>query len=193
MQEEPSSVVDESSVVGTQILDPSYPLNITYCGECTLPVEYCEYGGKAEKCRKWLEGNLPSIAMTQLNIEQSDGANEKEESPAELDEKKKQKRGGKGTQKPEKAVKEGPKPRKITLKTATRSKNKSVTIVKGLLTHGIDLKAASKFFSNRFACGCSIPGTDELVIQGDVKDKLFDIIPEKWNQINEDMIEDLDD
>ena len=28
--------------------------------------------------------------MTQLNIEQSEGANEKEESPAELDEKKKQ-------------------------------------------------------------------------------------------------------
>ena len=63
---------------------------ILHTSECTLPVEYCEYGGKAEKCRKWLEGNLPSIAMTQLNIEQSEGANEKEESPAELDERKKQ-------------------------------------------------------------------------------------------------------
>jgi len=44
-----------------------------------------------------------------------------------------------------------------------------VTIVKGLLTCNIDLKVASKLFSNKFACGCSVAGTDELVIQGDFK------------------------
>lgn len=44
MQEEPSAVVDESSVVGTQILDPSYPLNITYCGGNWIfkSLKFCE-------------------------------------------------------------------------------------------------------------------------------------------------------
>lgn len=36
-------------------------------------------------------------------------------------------------------------------------------------------------------------GEDEIVIQGDVKDDLFDVIPEKWPEIDEDSIEDLGD
>lgn len=52
---------------------------------------------------------------------------------------------------------------------------------------------ASKFFASRFACGSSVTGADEIVIQGDVKDELFDIIPEKWKQVDEDSIEDLGD
>ena len=44
----------------------------------------------------------------------------------------------------------------------------------------IDLKEASKFFAGKFSCGSSISGDDEIVIQGDVKDDLFDILPEKW-------------
>jgi density-regulated protein DRP1 len=58
---------------------------------------------------------------------------------------------------------------------------------------GIDLKAATKFFGTKFACGSSVTGDDEIVIQGDVKDELFDIIPEKWPEIDEDFIEDLGD
>lgn len=75
----------------------------------------------------------------------------------------------------------------------------------------IDLKVAAKFFGQRFACGSSVTGEDEIVIQGDVKDELFDVIPEKWPdvsialstvkiyywcikfQIDEDFIEDLGD
>lgn len=77
----------------------------------------------------------------------------------------------------------------------------------------IDLKVAAKFFGTKFACGSSVTGDDEIVIQGDVKDDLFDIIPEKWPevshsyhsyiivtnnsllywQIDEDLIEDLGD
>ena len=44
----------------------------------------------------------------------------------------------------------------------------------------IPLKVASKFFANRFSCGASVTGDDEIVIQGDVKDTLFDVLPEKW-------------
>lgn len=48
----------------------------------------------------------------------------------------------------------------------------------------IDLKVAAKFFGTKFACGSSVTGDDEIVIQGDVKDDLFDIIPEKWPEVN---------
>ena len=47
----------------------------------------------------------------------------------------------------------------------------------------IDLKVASKFFGGRFACGSSVTGEDEIVIQGDVKDDLFDVLVEKWPQV----------
>ena len=47
----------------------------------------------------------------------------------------------------------------------------------------IDLKEASKYFANKFACGSTIQGEDEIVIQGDVKDELFDILPEKWKSV----------
>lgn len=58
---------------------------------------------------------------------------------------------------------------------------------------GVDLKAAAKFFGTKFACGSSVTGDDEIVIQGDVKDDLFDVIPEKWPEIDEDSIDDLGD
>lgn len=55
------------------------------------------------------------------------------------------------------------------------------------------MKVAAKFFGTKFACGSSVTGDDEIVIQGDVKDELFDIIPEKWPEIDEDLIDDLGD
>ena len=45
------------------------------------------------------------------------------------------------------------------------------------------MKVASKFFGQKFACGASITGDDEIVIQGDFKDDLFDLIPEKWPEV----------
>uniref|UniRef100_A0A8C4R5T0 DENR N-terminal domain-containing protein n=1 Tax=Eptatretus burgeri TaxID=7764 RepID=A0A8C4R5T0_EPTBU len=40
--------------------DPSFPLKVTYCGECSLPMEYCEFMPQAAKCRQWWERNFPS-------------------------------------------------------------------------------------------------------------------------------------
>jgi hypothetical protein len=31
------------------------PLNVLYCGVCSLPVEYCEFGSSFSKCKAWLE------------------------------------------------------------------------------------------------------------------------------------------
>lgn len=52
-----------------------------------------------------------------------------------------------------------------------------------ILFADIDLKVAAKLFGTKFACGSSVTGDDEIVIQGDVKDDLFDFIPEKWPEV----------
>ncbi|CAM1154686.1 DENR (predicted) [Pycnogonum litorale] len=104
------------------------------------------------------------------------------------DERKRQKRGGKGQIKQKKKL---TKEKKICLVTAPRGKKKYVTIVIGLNTFDVDLKTASKYFANKFSCGSSVTGDDEIVIQGDVKDDLFDLITEKWPEVDEDLIEDL--
>merc|ERR1711909_236004 len=80
--------------------------------------------------------------------------------------------------------------KKVILSTETRSKRKSVTIVKGLSTFDIDAKKAAKMMSNRFACGASVAGGDEIVIQGDVAYDLIDFLQEKFPEIDEDSIED---
>ncbi|KAK4337188.1 hypothetical protein RND71_044014 [Anisodus tanguticus] len=36
-----------------------YPLKVIYCGICSLPLEYCQYYPTYEKCKEWLETNLP--------------------------------------------------------------------------------------------------------------------------------------
>lgn len=69
----------------------------------------------------------------------------------------------------------------------------ALLLLRFLLLTDIDLKVAAKFFGTKFACGSSVTGDDEIVIQGDVKDDLFDIIPEKWPEIDEDLIDDLGD
>merc|ERR1712122_62800 len=146
-----------------------------------MPVgEYCEYYPDYEGCKKWLADNLPDqFEKLATNEEGADGE----------DEKKRQKRGGKGMMKAKK--KEAEVQKKIVLSIAPRGKKKAVTVVHGLKTFGIDLKVASKFFGQKFACGASITGDDEIVIQGDFKDDLFDLIPEKWKDVDEDLIEDL--
>ena len=36
-----------------------YPLKVHYCGVCSLPPEYCEHGPLFDKCKEWMEENLP--------------------------------------------------------------------------------------------------------------------------------------
>ena len=58
-----------------------------------------------------------------------------------------------------------------------------MTIISGLANNDIDLESAKKFFATKFSCGCSKGDADELIIQGDVVDNLFDVIPEKFPQV----------
>ncbi|CAL4077222.1 unnamed protein product, partial [Meganyctiphanes norvegica] len=63
-----------------------------------------------------------------------------------------------------------------------------LVVVAGVEDEHIDLKVAAKFFGSKFACGSSVTGDDEIVIQGDIKDDLIDMIPEKWPEIDDDNI-----
>ncbi|CAI9739376.1 density-regulated protein homolog [Octopus vulgaris] len=65
-----------------------------------------------------------------------------------------------------------------------------VAIAVEVAAYDIDLIEASKFFGTKFSFASSVTA-DEIVIQGDVKSELFDIIVEKWPQIGEDIIDDL--
>ncbi|CAH1406254.1 unnamed protein product [Nezara viridula] len=162
---------------------PSYPLDVNYCGNCSLPLEYCEYHIDYDSCKEWLEKNLPSEYAKIVNLGGGEEGNE---------EKKRQKRGGKAIGK-SKTTRKAKEEKQVCVYRAPRGKKKSVTVVTGLAGFDIDLKVAAKFFGTRFACGSSVTGEDEIVIQGDVKEDLIEVIPEKWVCVEEAMIEDLGD
>lgn len=165
-----------------------YPLNLVYCGECTMPLEYCEFHPNFDKCKAWLEKNLPNLFENMYLNKDNDPKGDNGD--GETKEKKRQTRGGRGQVK---AHKKKTGPQKVCLSRASRGKRKFVTVVTGLNTFDIDLKVAAKFFGTKFACGSSVTGDDEIVIQGDCKDEIFDLITEKWPEIDEDLIDDLGD
>lgn len=90
--------------------------------------QYCEYYPDYEKCKAWLEKNLPD-EFSKVKIGDAAG-----DDAAGDDEKKRQKRGGKGMMKAKKTKEDGPK--KICVSRAPRGKKKSVTVVTGLSTFG---------------------------------------------------------
>ncbi|CAG8845401.1 20376_t:CDS:2, partial [Racocetra persica] len=67
---------------------------------------------------------------------------------------------------------------KVIITRIARNKRKCVTNVYGLENF------AAKSFATKFACGSSVvknnQGNDEIVVQGDVSDDLFDFILETW-------------
>lgn len=184
-----------------------YPVQVRYCTDCSFPLDYADYSPvKNCSCKE----ELLSEQLDKVKIVGGIGSNaihgaagsgdataattasgDDDDEVVGEDGKKRQKRGGKTASKSvAKAKKELHGPSEIRIYTAPRGKKKFVTVVSGLGKNGIDLKVAAKVFGTKFACGSSVSGDDEIVIQGDVKDDLIDLIPEKWPQIDEDLIED---
>lgn len=170
-------------------VDGDYPLKVLYCGVCSLPTEYCEYMPDVGKCRQWLEKNFPNefAKITLGNCPRQEFASEGSGSIGEEEEKKKQKRGGRGQIKQKKKTV----PQKVTIAKIPRAKKKYVTRVCGLATFEIDLKEAQRFFAQKFSCGASVTGEDEIIIQGDFTDDIIDVIQEKWPEVDDDSIDDL--
>lgn len=155
MTESEAAMLAEKLKIG-QKEGVEYPCHLLYCGNCTMPIEvnfqnkflwnqihiffslsailsmhlkFCTYYPEYEKCKKWLEKNLPvEFQKLGLNTPAAEGGEEEE--------KKRQKRGGKGMIKANKKKDEGDKTGKISLSRAPRGKKKSVTVIHGLLTFG---------------------------------------------------------
>jgi density-regulated protein len=86
---------------------------------------------------------------------------------------------------------------KVIIKRVERNKRKFVTSITGLEVHGLDLKKVAKDLGKRFAAGSSVTkapgGGDEITLQGDLSDDVFDWIVENHKQIPEDNIECVED
>ncbi|OAA64935.1 Density-regulated protein DRP1 [Cordyceps fumosorosea ARSEF 2679] len=170
---------------------------VTYCGVCTLPPEYCEYGGTAKKCQDWLQSNQKEMYDRIWSAEALEAATASLSVEAQ---KRAAKDAQKKTAKAEAAeAKQADKLAKsvVTIKRIERNKRKFVTAVIGLETFGLDLKKCAKDFGKKFATGSSVTkvpsGGEEIVVQGDVSDELEEFILEKYKEIPEDNIELVDD
>ncbi|KAI4090183.1 MAG: hypothetical protein LQ339_008410 [Xanthoria mediterranea] len=170
--------------------------HVIYCGVCSLPPEYCEFGGTAKKCKDWLEKNHADL-HEKLYSEEAVAATL---STLSLEA---QKRAAKDSQKKEakaaaaeaKAA-ETKAQAQILIKRVERNKRKYVTAVSGLEAHGMDLKKVAKEWGKKFATGSSVTktasGGEEVVVQGDNSDEIFDWVVDVAGvpEANVDCIED---
>ncbi|KAF2674795.1 density-regulated protein DRP1 [Microthyrium microscopicum] len=168
-------------------------LQVIYCGVCSLPPEYCEFGGTTKKCEDWLKENEPEMHeeiyseealaanMTNLSV----AAQERAEKDAA---KKAAKASAAESREAEKRATS-----KVLIKRVERSKRKYVTAVQGLEAFGLDIKKVAKDFGKKFATGSSVTkipgGGEEITIQGDLSAEIEDFVLETWTQIPEDNIE----
>ncbi|WQF85070.1 Putative SUI1 domain, DENR family, SUI1 domain superfamily protein [Colletotrichum destructivum] len=171
--------------------------HVTYCGVCTLPPEYCEYGGTVKKCQDWLEKHHPDLYAIIWSPEALEAATASLSVDA-------QKRAAKDAQK--KAAKAEAAEAKqadklaksvVTIKRIERNKRKYVTSVSGLESFGLENKKVAKEFGKKFATGSSVTktpsGGEEIVVQGDVSDEIEEFLLEKYKEIPEDNIELVED
>ena len=82
----------------------------------------------------------------------------------------------------------------VLIKKVERNKRKYVTVISGLEAHGLDLKKMAKELGKKFATGSSVTkvasGGEEITVQGDVSDDVYDWLVEKYeDQIPEDNID----
>ncbi len=75
----------------------------------------------------------------------------------------------------------------VYIKRVERQKRKYVTVVSGLEQHGLELKKISKELGKKFATGSSVTktaaGGEEITVQGDVSDDLYDWLEEKYGDV----------
>lgn len=150
--------------------------NTIYCGICTLPVEFCEFGKTFKKCKLWLEdtnpekfNNLYGSNVNNTSSLSSEKENQISSSLAkmQLKEERKQEREA-----------ENLKNSKILIKRIPRTKHKHIVAISNLdiLGSDIDMKKIAKSFASKFATGSSVSKNaekkDEIVIQGDVAEEV---------------------
>ncbi|OSS51045.1 hypothetical protein B5807_04057 [Epicoccum nigrum] len=173
------------------------PVKVTYCGVCTLPPEYCEFGGTTKKCEEWLEKTHPDM-HTKLYSQEALAQNL---SALSVDaQKRAEKDAAKKANKAASAAQREAETRassKITIKRIERTKRKYVTAVSGLEAFGLDIKKVSKDFGKKFATGASVTklpgGGEEITVQGDLSEDIEEFILEKYREVPEGNIELVED
>ncbi|KAI9769712.1 MAG: Translation machinery-associated protein 22 [Geoglossum simile] len=171
--------------------------NVIYCGVCTLPPEYCEFGGTVKKCEEWLKANHPDM-HTHIHSEEAlttplTTLSLSAQKRAEKDSQKKQAKA----EAAEARLHEKKKSAKVLIKRVERSKRKYVTAISGLEAHGLDLKKVAKELGKRFATGSSVTkvpsGGEEIVVQGDLSDEVYEWITGTYEDVPERNIECVED
>ncbi|KAK6342829.1 Translation machinery-associated protein 22 [Orbilia javanica] len=169
----------------------SVPLEVVYCGVCSLPPEYCEFGATVKKCTEWLEGNHPSLHQKLYSSEAIESkmgtmtleAQQKAEKDLAKKQQKEELRQEREAAKKKSSV--------ITIKRVERTKRKFVTVVSGIEAFELTYKTVAKEFGKKFACGSSVTksaaGTEEITVQGDLSDEILEELVEKYG-IDEDNI-----
>ncbi|CAL5869978.1 uncharacterized protein PFLUO_LOCUS4211 [Penicillium psychrofluorescens] len=172
--------------------------HVVYCGVCTLPPEFCEFGGTAKKCEEWLKENQSDL-WNRLYSEEALSANLStlKVSVQERVAKDAAKKEAKAAQNEARDA-ERKAASKIQIKRVERNKRKYVTVVIGLEVHGLENKKVAKELGKKFATGSSVTkspsGTEEITVQGDVsedvKEWLLDVYGSKVPEANIELIED---
>ncbi|ORY43842.1 density-regulated protein DRP1 [Rhizoclosmatium globosum] len=189
------------------------PVQVFYCGICTAPPEYCEFGPSLKRCKVWLQENKPELfARLYADAGAAEAAAKlkdltvTEGSETATAEGVKTEGGeGKAAAKPaapekldalqkEELKKEKKKAgARVSIKRIERTKRKCVIAVSGLEVFDVDLKKTAKLFATKFACGSSVTknpaGFDEIIVQGDVQDDIYELIIKTFKNIPEDNID----
>lgn len=155
-------------------------MEVLYCGVCTFPPEYCEFGGTAKRCKEWLQSKHSDLydklyGVESLENQTSSLSLEKQE---EIDRKIQRQQAKEESRAERELAKKMAS--KVTIKRIERNKRKHVIAVVGLEVFGVDLKKLAKKFASNFATGASVikgpDGKDEIVIQGDVGDSVEEYV-----------------
>ncbi|CAN1217503.1 Translation machinery-associated protein 22 [Linum perenne] len=188
------------------------PVTVLYCGVCSLPPEYCEFGPDFEKCKPWLVKNAPDVYPDLLkdadgkdadkvserlqSIGISDGSADGAASSA-------QSAGQTSAAKPEevKRLPGGKVKKKLSLvddALLTISFKYAWPMSYGFLisfsslkepTRRIKLSDASKRLGKKFATGASVvkgpTEKEQIDVQGDIAYDIVEFITDTWPDVPE--------
>lgn len=149
--------------------------NVLYCGVCTFPPEYCEFGLSFKRCKEWLAAAHADVFERLYSDEALANATstlllEKEEKIHKELEKKQAKEEAKLERELQKKLAS-----KVTIKRVERNRRKHMISISGLEVFNIDMKKLAKTFALKFATGASVTKNaekkDEILVQGDVSDE----------------------
>ncbi|KAL9314665.1 hypothetical protein ACSQ67_020117 [Phaseolus vulgaris] len=159
------------------------PVRMLYCGVCSLPPEYCEFGSDFEKCKPWLIQNVPDLypnLLKEANDKEADKVSDKLQSTGISS------GAGDGAASSAyplmmcfgfdvSAPKQEEEKQEVIIEKVVRNKRKCITTVKGLELFGVKLSDASKKLGKKFATGASVVKFGVAAVTAAIVDKSWKI------------------